>query len=371
MNCQRAEDLFIEYLYGELEPHQAESVRAHLDGCKACAARLAEFAQVRELAAAAASDPEPSRLVINRIIARAREEVERPRSLWTFTWVKVLAPLCLAVIIGGVVIYQLRTGLTPRPTVYSPAEEGRRQSAPTLEREKKEIPAAARGKGEVSFPAPPRAAPQPSSQRGEQAASTPASPLPSPRPGGEPESLKAAPAAEAERGKALGGRGAPAADGVFPAPATSEASKPSEGKPQMAALPPAQNNGRELPAAGPGQTVGQAASPLQGLSSTKKTETALEKKRGESVARFLRDGEEALDMRRYGDARHAFTQSLGLLPPDHPDRPRALLGLARAEEGQGDLAAALQTYRELAKESPIHRDLAEAKIRELSGAEVK
>jgi hypothetical protein len=370
MNCQRAEDLFIEYLYGELEPHQAESVRAHLDGCKACAARLAELAQVRKLAAAA-PDPEPSRPVINRIIARGREEVERPRSLWTFTWVKVLAPLCLAVVIGGVVAYQLRTGLTPRQTVYPPAGEGRRQSAPTLEREKKEIPGAARNKGEVSFPAPPRAAKQPSSQRGEQAASAPASPLPSSRAGGEPESLKAAPPAEAERGKALAGRGAPAADAVLSAPATREASEPSEGRPPAAALPSAQKNGRELPAAGPGQTAGQAAPLSRPLSSTEKTVAALEKTREESVARFLRDGEQALDARRYGDAGHAFTQALDLLPPGHSDRPRALLGLARAEEGQGDLAAALQTYRELAKESPTHRDLAEAKIRALSGAEVK
>jgi hypothetical protein len=371
MNCQRAEDLFIEYLYGELEPHQAESVRAHLDRCEACAARLAELARVRKLATAAAPDPEPSRRVINRVIARAREEVERPRSLWTFTWVKVLAPLCLAVVIGGLVAYQLRTGLAPRQMAYPPAGGERRQSAPTMEKEKKEIPAPARDKGKLALPAPPNAAKEPSSQRGEKAAPSPAPPLASPRPSAERANVKAAPPIEAERGKVLEAPGAPAADAGLSAPATRETSKPTAGRAQTAAPLSAQKNGPELSATGPGQAKGEAALRPRNLSSTEKVVTALGKKREESVLRLLRDGEEALKARRYGDAGQAFTRALELLPPGHPDRPRGLLGLARAEEGQRDLAAALRTYGELAKESPTHRELAEAKMRELSGAEVK
>jgi hypothetical protein len=100
------------------------------------------------------------------------------------------------------------------------------------------------------------------------------------------------------------------------------------------------------------------------------TPAAGEKSKG-STPSLLTEGERSLEAGRYGEAGEAFSQALTLLPPGHPDRPRALLGLARAQEGKKDLTGALQTYRELAKESLTYRDLAEAKIQELSGGEVK
>ena len=95
------------------------------------------------------------------------------------------------------------------------------------------------------------------------------------------------------------------------------------------------------------------------------------KKPEASAPSFLNSGDRALEAGRYAEAGEAFSQALKLLPPGHPDRPRALLGLARAQEGQKDRSGALQTYGELAKESPTYRDLAEGKIQELSGPEVK
>ncbi len=372
MNCQSAEDLFVEYLYGELEPHQAESMRAHLDRCGTCAARLAELARMRELAAAA-PDPEPSRLAINRVIARAREEAERPRSLWTFAWVKVLAPLCLAVVVGGVVVYQLRTGLAPKQVAYTPAGEEQRQPPPTRETEKKETPAPSGDEREIARPATSGAATEPLSQREKKAAPAPAPPLRSVRRSTGLESVKAAPAIEAERGKVMEAPGAPGAEPAVSAPAPPEAPTPTGGKPAAAFLS-APGKGPEHPAAGLDQAkqARTEAAPLpQTASPTESAVTAVGKKRDESVPRLVAEGEQAFEAGRYSDAGYSFTRALELLPPGHPDRARALLGLARAQEGQGNTAAALQTYRELAKESPTHRELAEGKIRELSEAEVK
>jgi len=100
------------------------------------------------------------------------------------------------------------------------------------------------------------------------------------------------------------------------------------------------------------------------------TPAAGEKLEG-SIPGLLKEGERSLEAGRYGEAGQAFSQALKLLRPGDPDRPRALLGLARAQEGLKDLTTAIQSYRELAQESSAHRDLAERKIQELSGPEVK
>jgi len=78
MNCRRAEEMFVDYLYGELQPDRAASLRAHLDECRGCNSRLAELVRVRQLVAKV-PDAEPSPMAINRVIARAREEAERRR----------------------------------------------------------------------------------------------------------------------------------------------------------------------------------------------------------------------------------------------------------------------------------------------------
>jgi len=355
MNCQGAENLFIEYLYGELEPHQAESMRAHLDRCGTCAARLAELARVRELAATA-PDPEPPRLTINRVIARAREEAERPRSLWTFKWVKVLAPVCLAMVVGGLVAYQLRIGLAPKPVAYTPAGEEQRQSAPTQDAEKKETHAPAGNMGKEALPAPSRAAKEPPSQREKGAAPAPGPSPPSPGPSVARESAKQALPPDAERGKVMQAPGAPAAESAVSAPA---------------ALLSTRKEVPALPGAGVGKAKVDAAPLPQTVSPAEKALTDGGNKRDGSVPKLLSEGEQALEAGSFGDAGQLFSRALDLLPPGHPDRPRALFGLARAQEGQRDLAGALRTYRELAKESPTHRELAEGKMKELSGAGVK
>lgn len=349
MNCGRAEDMFIEYLYGELEPDRAGSLRAHLDECLACRTRLAELARVRQLVAQV-PDAEPSPMAINRVIARAREEEERTRSIWGIRWVKVLAPLCLAVVIGGLVAYQFRGGLAPKPLVYAPAKEERRPVAqeplPAPEPEKKSSPPAARDAGKLTAPA----APKPASPRVA---------IPPPLPA-EPGAREAVPLQAA-------------ADSAASRPAAPEAFTSGRGQAPPPSRLSAQQGGAERPPVEASRApMPAAAGPPQAKAVVRDkpmTPAAREKLEG-SIHGLLKEGERSLEAGRYEEASQAFSQALKLLRPGDPDRPRALLGLARAQEGQKDLTTAIQTYRELAQESSAHRDLAERKLQELS-AEIK
>ena len=73
MNCERAEELFVDYMAGEISRTDAESLQAHLDECPKCAGKLAEMIRVREMVGQL-SHPEPSPMAVNRVLAVAREE---------------------------------------------------------------------------------------------------------------------------------------------------------------------------------------------------------------------------------------------------------------------------------------------------------
>ncbi len=109
MNCDRIDNLLLDYLYGELGPDEARQVEAHLDECPACADKYAELAGVRRLVRGL-PEPVPSRMAVNKVLAVAREEAASKRSRRGLGWLKLLAPLCLMVVVGGLVYYELQTG---------------------------------------------------------------------------------------------------------------------------------------------------------------------------------------------------------------------------------------------------------------------
>jgi tetratricopeptide (TPR) repeat protein len=163
----------------------------------------------------------------------------------------------------------------------------------------------------------------------------------------------------------------PAGDSAASETAAPQAITHPSGKAPPAGLLSAEKKGADQPSLGATQAPIRAAAPRQIEAAAGKAPAPTGEKPDESVSCLLATGEKALEATRYAEAGQVFTKALNLLLPGHPDRPRALLGLARAQEEQGNLAGALRTYGELAKESPAHRELAEGKIRELSGPEVK
>lgn len=332
MNCQRADELFIEYLYGELTPQQAESVRTHLEECADCTARLAELAQVRELTARV-PDPEPSRMVVNRVLARAREDAERSLPIWGLRWLKIVAPACVMVALGGLVLYQMRNGMVSKDLSVSPSREEYQVvgSDQPLKKEK-----------EVSV----ARAPLPE----KEIASAPAQIPPAEHVLGQKEepSVVSGARPSVPQDIELGDKTSSARTRVSLEKRPERFAAPMRERAEPSAVE------RDSSQRGPRPTPG-----AQGLISAKEPSP--------SVSATLDEAEKALEAGKYEQAKEAFSRVLVGLAAGHPDRPRALLGQARALEGLGELDMARRAYQALADESPDHRDLARRRIKALAG----
>jgi anti-sigma factor RsiW len=93
----------LELHFGELPPERAQAASAHLAGCAACRAVLADVALVeRALGRLPAADPPPDGLgrVLSRIeaIRPAREKREH--------WIRTVGPCAAALLAGAVALQQ-------------------------------------------------------------------------------------------------------------------------------------------------------------------------------------------------------------------------------------------------------------------------
>ena len=86
-----------------------------------------------------------------------------------------------------------------------------------------------------------------------------------------------------------------------------------------------------------------------------------------TVSELLEKAIASLNAGQHQLAVKEFSGALRRLPTGHPDRPKALLGLARAYEGMGNFEKSMSAYRALAQISPTHQEIARQKLEELSG----
>lgn len=366
MNCDRIKDMMIEYLYGELSRDQAEAFQAHLEECPACADEVTLLAQFRKLASDA-PDPEPSALTMQRIVATAREEAEAPKSIWSFRWFRVLATVCVMAIVGGVVTYQVKTGIvTPTKVASPPAEEtpalppsgemvatGPKVATPaeTAKPETPSVPADTESAAKVDV------APEPKPTNVVNGSTSPDEPVVAEaktKPGTAPretesgETLYVIDRASGEpipvdsEGRQLRTR---SSDHNYLTGSTSE-SRPEPSAETAAPKPLAK---KSMDGAGGGRDV---KPPTNGGSG--------------KVAKQLQEAQTALDTGQYGQAIQALTHLLKVLPVGHPDRARALMWLAKAYEGQGMKDLAVEVWDMLAGESPSHAEMAHRRIEALT-----
>ena len=421
MNCKQAEEWIIDFLYGELDPDRARELKEHFGQCATCAAGLAQYEQIR-VTAANLPDPEPSQISINRIIAQSRDETQKTNSFWGFGWVKVLGTLSMMVVVAVVVTYQLNSGLVSdkaildssiQPTAdiryehkqnTSPADVSMAQPAPPP--------------GPQAAPAEPRktaknsvevlAAPSPS---GSPVAKTEETGLQGsdiqadangPGPAGtliadqsvSPESppAKAKPTAP----EPLKGPGAPKLalnlSQPSPPPPATAVSSTIHNEPKADAPAPAPSlkefkaartspegvvvvNGSSSMAlnldrpqfdqASAGVKTGAARVHVRSLETT--TTTMIAAVPPLDLTDYLVNGTKAMDEGRFQLAIKLFKEALPHLGPGHPDRPNALLGLAKTYEALGEPVKASEYYQALLAESPGHQEMARRKINELSG----
>lgn len=379
MNCRQTEDLLIEYLYGELDSESAESMRAHLAECPDCAARLAELNQVREVVAGL-PEPEPTRIAVNKVLVQAREAAEARRPLLGLGRLKVLASLCVMAVVGGLVLFQLNSGLISNKALVSENKQIVLRPAPVLPPKAEEKMSGVRdaGAGEASGgvsvqPEPGRARPV---LKKELAETIPAA-APPDSPGigsGKGAVVMKASRMEGERAKvgqettpllrAAPGRPKPAP----PDTARAMAPAPSEaGEMRLEVRPAEPAMALDAKRRTGGSGAKGAALSRDEVRLTDKDKILGRGGTGVSVPDLLGRAEEALKAGQYDRAEKIFLKVLRHLPQGRSGRPRALLGLARAHEGLGNLVQARRAYQALAAESPAHGGLARRKIEELAG----
>lgn len=130
------EDKLLEFAYGELAPHEATAVEAHLQGCERCARTLAELRHVRSTMGQLPVEEAPE-AGLDSILAYAEQQAARhreaaPRPWWKrLGWMSIATSLSTvgALVVVGVVAHQASRE-APSPAAVAlqvqapPASEG-------------------------------------------------------------------------------------------------------------------------------------------------------------------------------------------------------------------------------------------------------
>ena len=104
MDCSKAEKLLVEYLYQELPPDKTLEMEKHLELCDACSKTLEDWRGIHRGYQRSNDVPQPAPYLKTRILAAAREEMERKPGLGErlLGWIK--PAVVLPVIIFGLLV---------------------------------------------------------------------------------------------------------------------------------------------------------------------------------------------------------------------------------------------------------------------------
>jgi hypothetical protein len=393
VSCSICQDLLIDYLYGEIDPGDARLIESHLDTCEDCHRRFASLASARSHLEHL-KDPDPSNVTINKIVATARDSAEQRRPFRGMGWMKVAAAFCMLAVVGGVTIYQLRSGsiskemtepairktqtnelVTPRKHIDGDDREYQPEAATqpdadsagrpdsTIEIDKRddqtEQTVTAMEIEEQDLPPDPliRAPQSPPAGNGTAwpgVDEKPALPQHS-RLDDETSASAASGYTKSESPDIPSRKEKKAAVSIKPAPRPSPEPTAVPVKPvqQEAMTPP----GMVTALNGGNHKAGfRSRAPRSPSEPVKKSRPPIEPAPG-----FV-----ALDNGEYDKAIDIFDRVLEAMEPGDPERPEVLLGLGKALEAKQDWTRAGNVYRQLEMESPAHRDAARQKIEALS-----
>ncbi len=103
------EDKLLDFAYGELQPHEAEAVDAHVRGCTKCSASLAQITTVRRQMQTLAQEPAPE-AGLDSLLAFASQHAAQAKASkrparW---WQRLLVPMSsvMALLVVGVVAWR-------------------------------------------------------------------------------------------------------------------------------------------------------------------------------------------------------------------------------------------------------------------------
>jgi hypothetical protein len=342
--------MMIEYLYGELSRDQVDAFKAHLEECPACADEVAQLAEIRKLASEA-PDPEPPALAIQRIVATAREEAEAPRSFWSFRWFKVLATVCVMAIVGGVVTYQVKNGIVKPAKVATSPEEKTPAAPPATEMiatGPKPVPGAVTAKPSVSAPRPTEVV---------NGSTEPDEPVVAEA---EPPSGTMTRKAEMEEKLYVIDR---ASGEPIPVDSEERQHERKSSADNYLTGSTVDNQTERLPESSEPKAMAKRSMDSEG---GRRGVTPPPNGGSAKLAEQLKEAQTALDAGQFGRTIQILTHVLPSLPVGHPDRPRALMWLAKAYEGQGMKSEAVEVWDSLAGESPDHSEMARRRIEALT-----
>lgn len=163
MVCKRYEDWLMDAALGPLAPEREAELRAHVEGCAACRAKLDRRRQLvaaMDQAVAASVSAEPSPEFLARVRQRIAEQ-PAPAPGWFAGWLPVTAGALAAVALLVFWLLPRQEPARPGPVVTPPTMAGRLPpKAPPTRGELKKPPVPVRGpRGSVRAPAgvqPPR-----------------------------------------------------------------------------------------------------------------------------------------------------------------------------------------------------------------------
>ncbi len=122
MNCERFEELLIDFMENEIEPSDREMVKKHLMACSYCSKKLEEYQEIRRIFNKETL-PHPSPQVLATLSKRARQEVAKDKSPFWKRWFysPILVPVLSSALTLSVWIYYGQKNITdsPRETIYS------------------------------------------------------------------------------------------------------------------------------------------------------------------------------------------------------------------------------------------------------------
>ncbi|MFH1135983.1 MAG: tetratricopeptide repeat protein [Pseudomonadota bacterium] len=350
MNCQKARDIFVSYIYEELDSDKEKAFREHLDLCPDCAARLAGLAWARKKAAIL-PEPEPGRLLTGRILAVAREEGAKSRGgrfSWR-GWIKAAAALGATVFVGVFAGYQLQTGGLFWPRGWESTVGKTVVAAPG------EMSAANHyGKAEEKISD--QVAPAPSSSFRANGPAAAGGPGFSPRlAGGDFSGL--APLAGDDR--------------VLEASSLLVRAKAEIPQARLVSTGPDRSGGTieetEADARFQGPEIETLRNRMDRILRSMENRELFLGMEDASGSDYLNSGFSAFKSGDWPTAENSFREALAALPAGDPHRYEALLGLARSLESQGDWKQARRQYYLLGSEFPGRREFASRKIEELAG----
>ncbi len=122
MNCERFEELLIDFMDNEIEPSDRGMVKKHLANCSYCSKKLEEYLEIRRIFNEQ-SPPQPSTHVLAKLSKRARQEVAKEKTPFWKRWFysPVLVPVLSSALALSVWVYygQKNINYSPGETIYS------------------------------------------------------------------------------------------------------------------------------------------------------------------------------------------------------------------------------------------------------------